>query len=861
MATIPTNPLRAMALALATALPGQCPLQVVPSGTGLPGVDYAVTAIDTWDPDGPGPQGARLVLGGQFSVAGDVAAASVATFDPATDRWEALGAYGLQVHALAVTPGQVVLAAGPSFGGRSSLSEWNGAAWVPFAGGPTPSGNGECVALAANGEPVLVTREFVSGAIRYEVHRFVAGAWQSLGAASGTSFREIYTLRVLANGDIVVGGLFDAIGGVAAQNLARFDGSTWAPIGGGVAGSVAALGELQNGDLVIGGAFSMVGGVAAANVARFDGTAWHAMGAGTAPGGGTGSGSVRAFLTLANGDLVAGGSFALAGGATVHKVARWDGAAWSPLGGGILADPATGSASPWAVWALDELPSGDVVAGGLFPRAEDRDVNSVARFDGTAWGPLVDRGIGQPGRAVAYAANGDLLLGGAFRDLDGLAVGGIGRHDGSGWSALGTGLDLAVPGEAATAEAIVVQGPDIYVGGDFDAAGGVPVDGVARYDGAAWHALGAGLTPLPGGRVRVTALAAHGQNGLVVGGEFGTAGGVPSANVALWDGSQWTALGGGLPGAGPITAAASLANGDLVVLERDLSFVSATVHLWNGTAWQVLGRTSTPGLGSVADAFALLPLPDGSLLLGGEFADIGGSGSARLARFANGSWQAPPGGSPSVNVRSIALLPGGDLLVSGYPVSGGTGFVERWSGAGWQPQSGPQCSALAVSDRGEVAMAGAFSLVNGLASASLTRSRSTCPAQVVVSGVGCVGSGGPNRLVPIAQAWVGARFEAIASGLQPNSIALSVFGLGTLSTPLPTLLPQATPGCDLLVTADEWSAILTGGGAATTSLAIPSDPTLVGLVVHHQVLGLEFRRGRFLTLTASDRLTLTIGSF
>ncbi|MFK7738815.1 MAG: hypothetical protein AB8H80_00730 [Planctomycetota bacterium] len=65
----------------------------------------------------------------------------------------------------------------------------------------------------------------------------------------------------------------------------------------------------------------------------FDGTDWQPLSGGP-------DGTVNTLLALANGDLIAGGSFATIGGgppggsSNAANIARWDGQAWSSLGSG-----------------------------------------------------------------------------------------------------------------------------------------------------------------------------------------------------------------------------------------------------------------------------------------------------------------------------------------------------------------------------------------------------------------------------------------------------------------------------------------------------------------------------------------------
>src|SRR5690606_41610978 len=86
-------------------------------------------------------------------------------------------------------------------------------------------------------------------------------------------------------------------------------------------------------------------------------------------------------LAVHNGELIAGGQFAHAGGVEVNGIARWDGTSWSPLPG-----PA-GVGVSGQVDALAEY-GGDLIAGGGFSKAGGEPASGVARWDGTQRSPL-----------------------------------------------------------------------------------------------------------------------------------------------------------------------------------------------------------------------------------------------------------------------------------------------------------------------------------------------------------------------------------------------------------------------------------------------------------------------------------------
>jgi hypothetical protein len=80
---------------------------------------------------------------------------------------------------------------------------------------------------------------------------------------------------------------------------------------------------------------------------------------------------------------------------------------------------------------------------------------------------------------------------------------------------------------------------NLYIGGNFTAAGGVAANYVAKWDGSKWSALGSGLTGSYSSSV--TALAVSG-NDLYAAGSFTNAGGIVASNIAKWDGTNWRVL-------------------------------------------------------------------------------------------------------------------------------------------------------------------------------------------------------------------------------------------------------------------------------------------------------------------------------
>jgi hypothetical protein len=230
-------------------------------------------------------------------------------------------------------------------------------------------------------------------------------------------------------------------------------------------------------------------------------------------------------LTVLGTNLYAGGSFTSAGGLPAADVAQWNGSAWSPLGAGLN----------YSVSAL-------AVAGTNLYAATWNLSEEVAQWNGTTWSPM---GSGINIVVDAMASSGTNLYVGGDANAPGAAS--VAEWNGNSWSALGSAMN-------GTVYALAVSGTNLYAGGAFSTAGGVSANSIAIWNGSAWSALGSGISgsipyafnPLgfTEGPV-VYSLAVVGDN-LYAGGGFSMAGGVPANDIARWDGTAWSALGGGM---------------------------------------------------------------------------------------------------------------------------------------------------------------------------------------------------------------------------------------------------------------------------------------------------------------------------
>jgi hypothetical protein len=176
------------------------------------------------------------------------------------------------------------------------------------------------------------------GAPAYLV-RWNGVAWSIAGSVSlacPSCFAFVSTLAVRNDGSgstLFVGGHFDDVGGVPAQNIASWNGSSFSPLGSGLNYASPALAVFDDGSgpaLFAGCAFNSAGGVAANRIAKWDGSSWSPLGSGV---GGTESWNcVYALSVFDDGtgggpDLYVGGAFHVAGGSPSYNLAVWEGCA------------------------------------------------------------------------------------------------------------------------------------------------------------------------------------------------------------------------------------------------------------------------------------------------------------------------------------------------------------------------------------------------------------------------------------------------------------------------------------------------------------------------------------------------------
>lgn len=556
----------------------------------------------------------------------------------------------------------------------------------------------EPTAVATAGTNVYVVQSFGGTSI---VSKWNGNSWTFIG---NTFTDGIVHAIVVDEPSVYIGGEFTHIGQLSANHVAKWDGSGWSALGSGTNGNVYAMSSVGGGSwFLVGGSFDSAGGIfGTSKIASWNLNSWSAVGGffpdapqivyavsnvssgpdfkfylGGVDNGGRGSvwekqdgGSftrmaanfdlpVRAVYLNGN-DVYAGGFNNVNGLPATKGIARWNGASWGSVGGGLdTADVRTIRGG-----------NGGIYVGGQFTMAGTTLVNNVAKWDGVSW---LASGIGTDGPVndITFPPTGPgIYVAGNFTHAGGIPTNHVAGFDNSAWSALRSGLNGGV-------YAVALLGDDVYVGGIFSSAEGVPgTRGIAKWNGAtySWSSVGGGLNG------NVYAMTVRG-NSLFVGGTFTSVSGSPG--LAKWDGTDWTGVCSGVSG-GQVSAIGVDVTGRVYVGGEFTSAggVPNTGFLarCDGNQWQAL----TTGVNQPVNA---LVVTDNEVYVGGAFTTAGGIPNVnRIARWDGDAWSKLANGANN-QVLAVAKDVAGNLYAGGLfnSMDGvpNTVHIAKWNGSSW----------------------------------------------------------------------------------------------------------------------------------------------------------------------------------
>lgn len=626
-----------------------------------PGANGAVSSLAV-DSDG-----SVFVAGSLSSVGGvprklaKIAGSGVGALDP---QWNPAEAYG-GIYALAVDSAGGLLVGG-TFTRMGGADRRNIARLATSGTGDAdplwnPGADGTVVALAvAQSGRVYVGGSFstIGNVQRARIARLEGGAAAVDPDWNPSANGIVSTIVVAPDETVFAAGQFSSIGGQTRSRLAKLSAT-----GEGVAdplwnpspnGAVRALAIHGSSSLLVGGDFYNIADTDQPYVASLSrtGSGWMNYWRPSVNAGG----SIRAFLSEADGSSVMGGMFSF-----VSSVQRLSFARLTSTGN---LKPATVDVeAPAQVQSLAQQPDGGVVLGGTFFKVDGQPRRNLARLkvDGAVdvawrydmWSPVRDLAVDAAGDV--YVASGDLYK-----------------------------ISTAADGTAAWQWRVSFTGGDGDVV-DVDAAGGVYVGGIFR--GIFFTAGRNGLAKVEAATGRlvqewdarlddgsyVTGLKATPAGELYVSGKFGRAGGQARARIARLDQAgnadpDWN------PGLGPgqVNAFALASDGSVYVggsfgtiggvVQRYLARVSPRGEVDMGWAPLVNSQVSRLALG-----------PAGSLYVAGSFNAINGVPQRAIGKLqAAGAGESDPLWVPEIRVNESidALAVGaGHLLVGGKFIS------------------------------------------------------------------------------------------------------------------------------------------------------------------------------------------------
>ena len=416
------------------------------------------------------------------------------------------------------------------------------------------------------------------------------------------------------------------------------------------------------------------------------------------------NGEVKSLDIDTSSELYAGGIFTHAGGISATNVAKWNGASWTNLGGG------------WSivnVLALSRGPTGALYAAGNGERVY------CGKWNGSTWTYL--DGVNGDIYALTTDMDGNLYAGGNFNHAgnhDEISAECIAKWNGSAWTNLGSGMSKFIV--SPSVRALIVNWPydKLYAGGEFDHAGSVGAENIAKWNGTSWTNLGNGL-----GEIYTLAVGPNGD--VYASGE--------NAYINKWNGTTWTNLGGTHNG---YVYALAISTNNEVYAGGDFTAIGGVnanfIAKWDGSRWTSLGS----GMNDIVYALAVDPM-NGDLYAGGAFTSAGGVSANCVAKW-----------SPPVIMNILGT--NGAIIANSETASAvkGTDFGERAVGT-------QITNTFSITNGGSVAVR-----INGVTT------NGTGSACFIVSGIpGSIGAGGVSNF--------SVKFNPTAFGLHTAILAVA----------------------------------------------------------------------------------------
>jgi uncharacterized delta-60 repeat protein len=588
----------------------------------------------------------------------------------------------------------------------------------------------------------------VGGATRNYVARLNADG--SLDPTYNPDFNgRVLTLALQPDGKVIVGGAFTAIGGETRNRLARLNpsGTIDSEFNPGFDGQVGTVLLQSDGKMLVGGSFTNVTpartstSTARSNLARLNADGSLDTAFDPSP-----NSAITALALQSDGKILVGGQFsAFTPGFAANTAAASTSRSFiARLNADGTVDTAYEPATNGSVSAIAVQSDGKAILGGAFTSVfatgatEAVARNRIMRLntDGSldaAYNPNANRAV----LAVALQADGKAVIGGPFTTLQpGSETVFTLRKYAARLNADGTvdatfDLDLNEENGNRVDSLRVASDGRIYIGGNFvslapiGASARIPRRNFARLN--ANGTLDTAFDPGAGGTTGavVNAFAVQADNKVIAVGNFADLGGAKSVNIARFtpEGSPDGSFSPSLATDGAIAA---------VAVRPD---AAATPSPLAGFAWLAADGTLRPGFASATrlsgTVSAIAVDAEGRLLLGGSFANVGGSTGGNLVRVsAAGAIDLFFNPAPNGEVTGILVQADGRIvIVGGFTTVNGTARnrIARINADGtldtaYDPNANARIAAAVLEGDGRIVVAGAFTTLQpNLAATSTAR--------------------------------------------------------------------------------------------------------------------------------------------
>lgn len=268
--------------------------------------------------------------------------------------------------------------------------------------------------------------------------------------------------------------------------------------------------------------------------------------------------------------------------------------------------------------------------GGGFQNSDTTMLNNCGYWNGSGYLPMSMMGfVGCNDSVLCFTYfGGNLYVGGNFTQAGGVPCNHLARWDGTSWQAVGQGFNESV-------HTLAVYNNELYAGGDFTLSGTETVSHLGKWNGSQWIQVSTGTDD------DVDALCVY-NNALYIGGDFMMAGGNTVNLICKWDGTTISGVGSGFTGGmmgQAMVHSFCVYNGNLYaggMFEHSGSLEMHNLAMWNGTQWSSNGDIGGAMMGQ--NEVSALCAYNGDLFCGGNFGSCGSMSANNLGKWNGSSW-------------------------------------------------------------------------------------------------------------------------------------------------------------------------------------------------------------------------------